>query len=97
MEINEVLTANGFNEMEIQLAQSQVISRAVYPASELATARWSLENSAVMAWTGSDPEKMNKDRMYKNALKLHSIKEKLDVYTYLVRQFDYCNLYVLTD
>ena len=44
--LNEVLTANGFNEMEIQLAQSQVISRAVYPASELATARWSLENSA---------------------------------------------------
>lgn len=44
--INEVLTANGFNEMEIQLAQSQVISRAVSPASELVTARWSLENSA---------------------------------------------------
>lgn len=78
--LNEVLTANGFNEMEIQLAQSQVISRAVYPASELATARWSLENSAVMALTGYDPEKMNKDRLYKSALKLHSIKEKLDVH-----------------
>lgn len=50
-----------------------------------------------MAWTGTDAEKMNKDRMYKNALKLHSIKEKLDVYTYLVRQFEYCNMYVLTD
>jgi len=92
-----VLTANGFNEMKIQLAQSQVISRAMYPASEQATARWSLENSAVMALTGCDPEKMNKDRLYKSALKLHSIKEKLDVYTYLVRQFEYCNLYVLTD
>ena len=92
-----VLTANGFNEMKIQLAQSQVISRAMYPASEQATARWSLENSAVMALTCYDPEKMNKDRLYKSALKLHSIKEKMDVYTYLVRQFEYCNLYVLTD
>jgi len=92
-----VLTANGFNEMKIQLAQSQVISRAMYPASEQATARWSLENSAVMALTCYNSEKMNKDRLYKSALKLHSIKEKLDVYTYLVRQFEYCNLYVLTD
>ena len=82
-----VLTANGFNEMKIQLAQSQVISRAMYPASEQATARWSLENSSVMALTCYDPEKMNKDRLYKSALKLHSIKEKMDVYTYLVRQF----------
>ena len=30
----------------------------MYPASEQATARWSLENSAVMALTGYDPEKM---------------------------------------
>jgi transposase len=40
----------------------------------------SLENSAVIALTGYNPEKMNKDRLYKSALKLHSIKEKLDVH-----------------
>ena len=33
-----------------------------------------------MALTGYDPEKMNKDWLYKSALKLHSIKEKLDVH-----------------
>lgn len=76
--IDEVLRDNGFSTAEIQLAQTQVISRAVYPASELATTRWALENSAVMELTGYDPDKMNKDRLYKSALKLHSIKDKLD-------------------
>ena len=32
-----------------------------------------------MALTGYDPEKMNKERLYKSALKLHSRKEKQDV------------------
>lgn len=55
-----------------------MISRAVNPASELATARWVNDNSAVKELTGYDPEKMNKDRLYKSALKLSSLKEKLE-------------------
>lgn len=31
-----------------------------------------------MELTGYDPDKMNKDWLYKSALKLHSIKDKLD-------------------
>lgn len=50
--IKEVLTDNGFNKMEIQLAPSQVISRAVYSASELAKTRGSIENSEVIASMG---------------------------------------------
>jgi hypothetical protein len=38
--------------MEIQLAPSQVISRAVYSASELAKTRGSIENSEVIASMG---------------------------------------------
>lgn len=75
-----VLRDSGFSEAEIQLAQTQVISRAAHPASELETARWALRNSAVMELTGYDPDKMNKDRLYKSALKLHSVKEKLDAH-----------------
>jgi Transposase DDE domain len=78
LDIDKVLIDNDYSEAEIQLAQTQVISRAVYPASELATARWVNENSAVMELTGYDPEKMNKDRLYKSALKLSSIKDKLE-------------------
>jgi len=78
LSLDKVLIDNGFSEHEVQLAQTQVISRAVNPASELATARWIHENSAVMELTGYDPEKMNKDRLYKSALKLSSVKEKLE-------------------
>lgn len=78
LDLDKVLRDNGFSEHEIQLAQTQVISRAVYPASELATTKWILENSAVMELTGYDPEKMNKDRLYKSALKLSIVKDKLE-------------------
>ncbi len=76
--IDKILQANDFSEEEIKLAQTQVISRAVYPASELATARWIRENSAITELTGYELESINKDRLYKSALKLHSIKEQLD-------------------
>lgn len=76
--LDRVLEDHGFSEQEIQLAQSQVISRAVYPASELATAKWIRENSAVTELTGFDLEKMNKDRLYKGALKLNAIKDILE-------------------
>lgn len=78
LDLDKVLIDNGFSEHDVRLAQTQVISRAVNPASELATARWIHENSAVMELTGYDPEKMNKDRLYKSALKLSSVKEKLE-------------------
>lgn len=76
--IDKVLIKNGFTELEVQLAQTQVISRAVYPGSELATTKWIKENSAVTELTGFNLDKMNKDRLYKSALKLNSIKNELD-------------------
>ena len=76
--IDEILKQNDFSELEIQLAQTQVISRAVYPASELATSKWIKENSAICELTGFPESKMNKDRLYRGALKLHSIKEALE-------------------
>lgn len=76
--IDQVLEANGFTGQEIKFAQTQVISRAVYPASELATSKWILENSAICELTGFPIEKINKDRLYRGALKLYGIKEELE-------------------
>jgi transposase len=76
--IDKILEENDFSELEIQLAQTQVISRAVNPASELATSSWIKENSAICELTGYPLEKMNKDRLYKSALKLNGIKDKLE-------------------
>lgn len=78
LDMDKVLKANDFTELEIQLTQSQVISRAIFPGSELATAKWIKENSAITEITGYPLEKINKDRLYKNALKLNSIKTELE-------------------
>ena len=76
--IDKVLEDNEFSELEIQLAQTQIISRAVHPCSELATSKWIKENSAISELTGFPLEKMNKDRLYRSALKLYKIKESLE-------------------
>jgi hypothetical protein len=67
-----------FTEEEVQLAITQIISRAVYPASELETSRWIQENSAVCEVTGYPLEKITKDKLYKSSLRLFSEKEKIE-------------------
>lgn len=76
--LDDFLEAQDFSELDKQLAQTQIVSRAVYPASELATSKWIKENSAICELTGFPVEKMNKDRLYRGALKLYGIKEKLE-------------------
>lgn len=77
LHIDKVLQENGFTAEQALLVQTQIISRAVYPASELATTRWIQENSAVCELTGYSLENINKDKLYRSALKLYSIKEVL--------------------
>lgn len=78
LQLSGVLSSQGFSEEEIQLAATQVISRAVYPASELKTARWIKENSAVCELTGYKPEKITKDKLYQSALHLYEVKDALE-------------------
>ncbi|MDR2774436.1 MAG: hypothetical protein LBC19_06780, partial [Tannerella sp.] len=52
LQLPNYLSNIGFSEEETRLAVTQIISRAVYPASELETARWIRENSAVCELTG---------------------------------------------
>ncbi len=53
---------------------TQVVSRAVYPGSELATSKWIKENSAICDITGYDVNKINKDKLYQSALDLYQHK-----------------------
>lgn len=73
-----VLSQAGFSEQEVQLAATQIISRAVYPASELKTASWITENSAVCELTGYDMNKVTKDKLYESALRLYKVKDQLE-------------------
>lgn len=78
LQLTEVLVNKGWTEEQVQLAATQVISRAVYPASELKTARWIKENSAVCELTGYDVEKVTKDKLYQSALSLYTLKDELE-------------------
>jgi len=72
------LQARGWDENQIRLALTHIISRAVYPASEYKTVSWIQENSAICELTGYAKEDITKDRLYDIAKKLYREKEKLE-------------------
>jgi transposase len=80
LKITGFLQARGWTETQIQLAATQVISRAVYPASELKTSSWIKENSAICEVTGYDMEQITKDKLYASALRLYDVKDALEKY-----------------
>jgi len=78
LKLADFMINTGFSEEETRLASTQIIARAVHPASELETARWIKENSAVCGITGYPMEKVTKDKLYKSSLRLFSEKEKIE-------------------
>jgi hypothetical protein len=80
LKIDLFLKSKGWSETQINLALTQIISRAVYPASELKTSKWIKENSAVCELTNYPVEKISKDKLYASALNLYSIKNELEVF-----------------
>ena len=61
---------------------TQIISRAVYPASELATGKWIKDNSAICDITGYDIDKITKHKLYLSALDLYKHKETIEKYLF---------------
>lgn len=78
LKIDIFLRDRGWSESQINLALTQIISRAVYPASELKTAKWIKENSSVCELTHYPVEQITKDKLYTSALNLYSIKNELE-------------------
>jgi len=76
--LSALLASQGWNNEQIDLAAAHVVSRAVYPASELRTSRWMKENSAVCELTGYDMDKVSKDKLYQSALNLYELKDVLE-------------------
>ena len=71
--VGELLRQNRFSEEETNLALSHIVSRAVYPASELKTVSLMQENSSICELTKLDPRLITKDRLYQISHKLYSI------------------------
>jgi len=78
--IDQFLRTRGWDEENIQLALSHIVSRAVYPASELKTSRFLKENTCICELTGYPLEKITKNKLYKISKKLYREKELLELY-----------------
>ena len=80
LKIRDFLARAGWKQECIDLAITQIISRAIFPHSENKTAKWIQDNSGVCEITGYPIEKMTKDKLYDSALKLYELKDGLEMH-----------------
>lgn len=78
--ISGFLKQQKWPEEKMSLAATHIISRAVFPASELKTVSYIKENSAICELTSLDQEKITKDQLYGISHKLYSVKDQLEQY-----------------
>ena len=78
LKIDHFLKSRGWDNEQINLAATHIISRTVYPASEYKTVSWIKENSAVCELTGYNIEKVTKDKLYEISKKLYKEKSGLE-------------------
>lgn len=78
LEVNKLLEQNGWQEHQIALAYTHIISRAVYPASEYKTTSWIQQNSSVCELTNYPMQFLTKDKLYATAQDLYKIKDELE-------------------
>ena len=76
--IGDFLLQSGWEEDRVALAATHIISRAVHPASELKTASYIKESSAISELTGVDRARVTKDRLYGVSHQLYGMKDPLE-------------------
>jgi hypothetical protein len=80
LKIDQFLLDKNWSEEQVQLAMTQIVSRAVYPASENKTSKWIKENSAICELTSYPVKKITKDKLYQSALNLYEVKDEMEKY-----------------
>jgi hypothetical protein len=78
LRFDEILRDCNFNVEEQRLAYTHIISRAVHPASELATCQWIKQNSGVCELTDYPVDKLTKDKLYAISHKLYEHKSVIE-------------------
>lgn len=80
LDLKSFFETQNWSQEQINLSMAQIVSRAVYPASENKTTQWMKENSSILELTGYDASILTKDKLYKNALDLYAVKDSLEQY-----------------
>lgn len=78
LDISSFLEQQDWVQTQIKLALTHIISRAVYPASELRTSQWIRQNSSVCELSGYPLERITKDKLYEVSHELYAVKDALE-------------------
>ena len=78
LKIAGFLRQKGWQEEQIKLALTHIISRSAYPASELRTSEWIMQNSSVCEITGYPVDQISKDKLYTISHQLYEVKDSLE-------------------
>jgi hypothetical protein len=78
LQLPQLFRSLGWQTDKINLALTHLISRAVYPASELKTSYWLKENASVCELTGYDVDKINKDKLYCISKKMYAVRDNIE-------------------
>ncbi len=80
LNLPEFFAKQGWNEKQINIALTHIISKAVYPASENKTAQWIEDNSAIKELLFPYPISISRHQLYKSGIKLYQCKEALETH-----------------
>ncbi len=80
LDLGRCLEQAGFTGEDIDLAMAHIISRALFPASEHATAQWMKDNSGICELMGIDANKVTHHKLYRISRMLSDQQDRIESY-----------------
>jgi len=80
LDLRRCLEQAGFADEDLDLAMAHIISRALFPASEHATAQWMKDNSGICELLGIDANKVSHHKLYRISRMLSDQQERIESY-----------------
>ena len=80
LDMGGCLRQAGFVGEDLDLAMAHIISRALFPASEHATAEWMKDNSGICELLGIDANKVSHHKLYRISRMLSNEQDRIESY-----------------
>jgi len=99
LKIDEFLQSLGWVQDQVNTSLLHIISKAVYPSSELKTSQWISENTDVSDIIFNQHLNISRHQLYKSSLRLYAAKENIEQYlsTKTNELFDFQDKIILYD
>lgn len=80
LDLRSYFSKQGWDEKQINTTLAQIISKAVYPASENKTSDWIEDNTAIKELLFDTPVTISRYRLYNSGTRLYKCKDSLEPY-----------------